>query len=595
MLRILIITTIVCLTALFNAHAEHPDNEIRYTTTDHKPLELNITPDAVDSEKPCTITNSIVSHKYTNNEGVICLSKTITHIGADENNELMILFAGCENLASITLPSTITTIGAYAFDSCTNLRSIQLPDAVSSIGTYAFSYCTSLSQINLHNITDIGGSAFYGCSNLREIVLPRSMTVIQEWTFAECSSLASIILPESITTIDEYAFSYCTSLDNVTIPESVTTLGEYAFNGCSSLKNLTIPNSISSIGEYSFCDCNIQNIVINAVLGIAPQYTMSLDMRRASRYIGRHASADGCCVIKDGTLLHYAANDTTYTIPDGVTTIGTGVFKNRTALTEIVIPTSVTSIGNEAFWGCQALEQITIPSSITTIGDNAFRGCSNLKRITIPNSIERVGRNAFYGCNISEITIDAISDRHFKNLDGLDRKNIVAYTGKNASTDGRCFIVDGVLMDYLEGAPTYDIPEGVTTIGIQAFKGCHTLTSVTLPSSVSLIEEEAFMGCVKLTTISLPENLTHIKTHAFSNCFKLSEIIIGSNVAEIGTEALVGCISLTSIRCNANTPPAIDDLGITENTTIYIPHELVKLYNKSSNWAKYKKQIKSVN
>jgi len=86
------------------------------------------------------------------------------------------------------------------------------------------------------------------------------------------------------------------------------------------------------------------------------------------------------------------------TIPDSVTSIGDGAFRNCTSLSSVTIPGSVTSIGDCAFYDCTSLSSMTIPDSVTRIGFYAFYGCSNLSGVTIPDSVSSIGSSAFYEC-----------------------------------------------------------------------------------------------------------------------------------------------------------------------------------------------------
>lgn len=148
-------------------------------------------------------------------------------------------FDGCEKISVATLPATLleylpkqnlttvvinggTSIPAYdgGFYNCKNLTSVTIPDSITSIGAGAFS----------------------GCENLTTIRLPSNITEISSHTFNECKSLKSIIIPDSVTSIGDGAFSRCESLNNVIIPERVSNIGKYAFISCNSLTSLTFQN-----------------------------------------------------------------------------------------------------------------------------------------------------------------------------------------------------------------------------------------------------------------------------------------------------------------------------------------------------------------
>ncbi|HUD82558.1 MAG TPA: leucine-rich repeat protein, partial [Candidatus Saccharimonadales bacterium] len=129
------------------------------------------------------------------------------------------------DLTSVTIPDSVTTIGAHAFDTCTALGSVTIGSGVTSIGDLVFQDCFSLTNVTIDNgVTSIGG-----------------------WMFADCSSLTSVVIPDSVTSIGEEAFSYCTSLTSVMIGNGVTSIGEIAFQGCFSLATITIPASVTSI------------------------------------------------------------------------------------------------------------------------------------------------------------------------------------------------------------------------------------------------------------------------------------------------------------------------------------------------------------
>ena len=121
-----------------------------------------------------------------------------------------------QNIRSYVIPSSVTSIGDYAFSDCCSLSEIVIPSSVTSIGDSAFSHCYSLSEIViLSSVTSIGDNAFYGCDSLSEIVIPSSVTSIGNSAFRGCRSLSEIVIPSSVTSIGDWAFYDCKFPDNL--------------------------------------------------------------------------------------------------------------------------------------------------------------------------------------------------------------------------------------------------------------------------------------------------------------------------------------------------------------------------------------------
>lgn len=165
-------------------------------------------------------------------------------------------------LTSVTIPNTVTTIGAYAFAGCRALESATIPDGVTTIGEGAFAGCSVLTGITIPNsVTTIGDFAFEICEALTSIKIPDGVVTIERGAFLGCSALESVIIPDSVTTIENGAFMDCSVLESVIIPDSVTTIGEGAFAFCSALESVTIPDSVTTIGEDVFKNSPVSGIV----------------------------------------------------------------------------------------------------------------------------------------------------------------------------------------------------------------------------------------------------------------------------------------------------------------------------------------------
>ena len=121
-------------------------------------------------------------------------------------------------VTGIILPNGATAIEKFStiVNDFPNLQTITIPSSVTSIGSSAFYKCTKLTSVTIpEGVTSIGMSAFYNCSGLTSITIPESVTSIGNYAFYNCSSLTSITIPESVTSIGNYAFSECSSLKTI--------------------------------------------------------------------------------------------------------------------------------------------------------------------------------------------------------------------------------------------------------------------------------------------------------------------------------------------------------------------------------------------
>ena len=101
------------------------------------------------------------------------------------------------------------------------------------LGDYAFLGCSGLTSLTIpSSVTSIGIGTFGGCSGLTSLTIPSGVTSISDYAFDGCSGLTSLTIPSGVTSIGKCAFEGCSGLTSLTLPSSVTSIGWSAFRGC---------------------------------------------------------------------------------------------------------------------------------------------------------------------------------------------------------------------------------------------------------------------------------------------------------------------------------------------------------------------------
>ena len=408
-----------------------------------------------------------------------------------------------------------------------------------------------------HGITNIPKRAFASFRNLTTVIIPDSVTSIESSAFENCQKLTSVVIPESVTSIEGFTFSGCSSLTTVTIPENVTEIGSYAFSGCSSLTEITIPDKVRAIGEGAFKECeSLETVVIpDGVASIEP-YTF-----------------DKCYSLKN------------ITIPGSVKIINGGAFV-ACSMNSIVIPEGVTQINTNAFAFCDRLTEVTIPRSVKTIQAEAFYTCRGLTTVNITQSTSIIASTAFYGCSALHPVNYHITDlRSWCTTDGptMELTNVTfLYNGEPIE---ELIIPDGVetigsnAFAYFSTVTSVIIPDSVTTIEDGAFKRCVRMTSVQIPDSVTVIEDEAFWYCRSLTSIQIPDSVTVIGNKAFQYCEGLTSIQVPGGDISMGTDVFSKCTSLTEITFDEDVTAVPDRMfqGCSSLETLVIPEYITSV------------------
>ena len=275
------------------------------------------------------------------------------------------------------------------------------------------------------------------------------------------------------------------------------------------------------------------------------------------------------------------------TIPDWVTSLGS--FQNCTALDTVALPLTLSSVPTYCFDGCSALKKVILPTGITSIPNYCFRGCSALEELVIPSTVTSFGQYAFSGCSL---------------LTGVELPSFLKTIGNYAFQN--CKAIESM-----------DFPTTLTSIGQYAFSGCTALTSASIGSGVS-VGQYAFSGCSHLVSVVLPETMTSVPNDCFQNCNALTTIVWPQAMTTIGNSAFAGCrfkdanfilelpSTVTSIGSNAfgyirhllfpsTTPVNIaSNSFVTNYTFLYVPANMVEMYQARTNWSNYADYIKPI-
>ncbi len=222
----------------------------------------------------------------------VSLPSTLTTLG----NYALANLSGVE---ALTIPESVTSLGTNVFDQL-GIKTITIPSGITTIPVYAFSGCVDLESVILHSeITSIGERAFY-LSAIKNFALPSSRTsiskgafegssietvdlntyadAIPENCFNGCNSLTTVAGTSAITSVGKNAFRECTALSSITLPETCTSIAEYAFYKCTGFETLTIPASVTSIGTSAFDYCTSgQTIILDWNADDATQRTIATD------------------------------------------------------------------------------------------------------------------------------------------------------------------------------------------------------------------------------------------------------------------------------------------------------------------------------
>lgn len=534
----------------------------------------------------------------------------LSQVTISENSSLQVIgvraFSQDISLNAIYMPANLMQIGGYAFMG-TGLQTVTLPASLTYLGAGAFASCHSLTAIDVESgnaayvsidgaiynadktviaaypagnaattytiertVTEIGEAAFYGSWNLTGVTLPNGLITVSSYGFYDCENIRAYSLPETLTYIEAYAFSYNTSLNSLAIPDSVYQISNYAFA----------------------CDYNLRSITFNETATLprisygAFAYTGLYSFRvPASVSTIAQGAFLGC---EDLTQITFAANSKLQSISaymfDGCTNLYSVTFENGSALTSIQAhgfegatklqtvnfgDAKLTNIDNYAFRFCESLTTLSVPDGVTYIGRFAFYGASSLTRLDLPESIDYIGRYAFYGASnlniyfAAEILPNNLQENwdngiagYYVGVTGVVTDgdwqyavlksggiSIIKYTGSETELDLTALNLSGDILSiggyafYFSGITSITLPDTLTTISAYAFARSG-LTSITIPASVEYIAQNAFFY-TPLTSVTFAENskLTKIEQYAFAYTRSLQSVTLPASLSEMGSYA----------------------------------------------------------
>lgn len=441
-------------------------------------------------------------------------------------------FGGCTKLEKVVIDDLAVWCGIDFFDESANptryakhlykgeeeVTALVIPDTVTEIGDYAFTYCTSIASVDFgKGVTKIGNNSFYYCTGLTSLVLPENLTELPLSAFAACNALQSVELNDNLEIIGEKAFAGCFELLSVKIPDSVKKIGVEAFDNCMAMTELTLGSGIESIGKGAFKSC--------IALGERKDVWGKVNIK----------NLDTWCRIKFEDL---QSNPVEY---------ADRLFVNGEELTELNYPAGIGMVNDYAFNSFKNLKKVTLPDDVTTIGSFAFYKNEALTTVSLGAGMETVGDKAFYGCkSLADIQI------------GENVKEIKNYAFWSTA-----------LKELV-------LPEGLTTIGSNAFEKCEELTSVTLPKTLSSVGSYVFQNCTKLESIEFPVLLSEIPMSVCSKCTALKSLKVANPEAKIHSWAFKDCGALEEAWINTKT---MSYAGFPKTATLYVP------YGSTEEWA----------
>ena len=492
--------------------------------------------------------------------------KTLTEVTIPKSVETAShAFSGDVNLKKVIFEDGIVTIPSGILNN-TGLEEIVLPSSVKTIGSYAFSNNKSLEKINLlDGVRQIEEGAFSGDSKLSVVELPETLTEISRYVFSDTPSLTHINLPSGITNIGTGAFEH-SGLTSIELPKELTEIGYYAFSQ-THLSEIYLPKKLNSLGINAFS--NIDTL---------KKVTVTSDINKSWDDWYWEGLFDGSplttVVIEEGVtkipakMFYNQQGIVNINFPSTMKEIAGYAFKN-TSLKTVLFPSAIEKIGNYAFGDIVTLTSIDVGSNLVT-GWNAFSGSKNLVTINlksgarkivdgflagtgitefvVPEGVEEIGKDAFSGNKqltklILPSTLKTIGEGAFSNT-GLKEivfpatMKTIPYGILDNTQVEKIVLSEGVeeIGDYAFAnnklLKSVVFPSTLKKIGRAAFKNSN-LESVTLPSGLEEIAEEAF-SYNKLSAVTLPTQLKTLGDNAFSNN-NLKEVTLPSHLEVLGT------------------------------------------------------------
>jgi len=464
-------------------------------------------------------------------------------------NEVMLSSSSFYNakLSTVTIAPGYTSLPSSLFSSVESLSTLNIPSTVTSLGDWMFNakfadtlkiYCESSMSNGRWN--QISGTTRYFTTYINATGAASSTI---------CDGYTARITPDG---------AYIVSCDNGTtapIPKTVIYgIIEYPVVGLyeGALSNYA--------GEDLFID-----------KGITSLYTTSFGSTIAKIIVDEdnpsYASQDGILYDKELSSIIFVPYKVSgnITLPQGVTSLAEGQFKDRTMLTGINTA-NVRVLPNEAFYGCSALSDVVLPS-VVHINNYAFYGCYSINTLTISSTDISFGTWVFEQATIqtfnyvgtvndwANTTIGAFNSNpvSYSNtvifagtelvgditISGISKINDYVFSGAKitALTIGADITEIGESAFSSTQITTLNLGSNVAKIGKSAFAGIQ-ITSLTLPASLTIIGDYAFMG-VRITALEIPSGVTTIGEEAFYNCGLLTKLAIYNNAVTIGRNAFL--------------------------------------------------------